>query len=362
MPEPYNPTPKERFWAAIGAQAIGTLLLLFIGNVFSVKEELSMGLVWIHCMAYTAFIALIIGLALAVWGRHKCRNMDSCADKAIITLLCFDIPIVLLLVCQQGGLTHSMFVSLFFLIPVAYLAVERPEKRHRAYVVVLSIVVCLFISCLVSQARASTLNLLWLVSIPITDFSTLVPRRYATATLIVSLISLCTPFVQWGIFKFLDVKPFAIRRAKQEDSEEIRRIHIKAVKELSKGHYTSREIKAWADAEEPEHYKESIRNNEFYVAEEEGAVSGFGILTRNGEIGGVYVKPDVVRRGVGKAILKKLEERAMELGLTSLHLDSSLNAVPFYEGAGYEQQQPAKHSLASGVEMACVRMIKELKS
>jgi putative acetyltransferase len=363
MSEPYDPTPKERFWAAIGAQTIGTLLLLFIGNVFPVKEELSTGLVWIHCMAYCAFTALLIGLALAVWARRKCIDMDLCADKAIFTLLCFDIPIVLLLVCQQGGLTRSMFVSLFFLIPVAYLSVERTKKRHRAYLVVLSIVACLFVSCFVSQSMPrDSLNLLGLVTIPVTDFSTLVPGRYATATLIVSSISLFTPFVQWGIFKFLDVKPLIIRIAKQEDSEEIWRIHTSAVREISDSHYTAQEIKVWADAEKPEHFKESIRNNEFYVAEENGSVIGFGILTRNGGIEGIYVKPDVVRRGVGKEILKKLEGRARELDLTTLHLDSSLNAVPFYERAGYEQQQQqAKHSLASGDEMACVRMIKELK-
>jgi N-acetylglutamate synthase-like GNAT family acetyltransferase len=173
---------------------------------------------------------------------------------------------------------------------------------------------------------------------------------------------LFTPFVQWGIFKFLDAKPLNVRRAKQEDSVEIQRIHDRAVRELlGTGYYTPEEIKLWAGAEKPEYYKESIRDNEFYVAEENGAVIGFGILTRNGEIEGVYVKPDVVRRGVGKEILKKIEERAQELDLTSLHLDSSLNAVPFYKGAGYEEQQQAKHSLASGVEVECVRMVKELK-
>jgi putative acetyltransferase len=74
----------------------------------------------------------------------------------------------------------------------------------------------------------------------------------------------------------------------------------------------------------------------------------------------VYVSPEVVRRSVGKAILQKLEERAQALGIKSLKMDASLNAVPFYESAGYESQKAIKHRLASGVEIGCVLMTKEL--
>jgi len=37
-----------------------------------------------------------------------------------------------------------------------------------------------------------------------------------------------------------------------------------------------------------------------------------------------------------------------------------LNAVPFYESAGYESQKKMNHRLASGVEIGCVLMTKEL--
>ncbi len=80
------------------------------------------------------------------------------------------------------------------------------------------------------------------------------------------------------------------------------------------------------------------------------------------EIEAVYVSPDVVRRGVGKAILQKLEERARDLKIKSLKMNASLNAVPFYKSAGYESQKEMKHHLASGVEIGCVLMTKELSS
>lgn len=154
---------------------------------------------------------------------------------------------------------------------------------------------------------------------------------------------------------------FTVRRAREEDCEGIWRVHTRAVREISSSHYTPEETESWAGPREPENYVESIRSKQFYVAEEGGAVIGFGTLDyRQNEIEAVYVSPDAVRRGVGSAILRRLEERARALGLKSLKLDASLNAVPFYESAGYEAQKEMKHPLASGLEIGCVLMTKEL--
>ncbi len=136
---------------------------------------------------------------------------------------------------------------------------------------------------------------------------------------------------------------------------------MRAIRDIANSHYSPEEIEAWARPRGPEHYIESIRNSDFYVAEEDGAVIGFGTLNRQqNEIEAVYVSPEVVRRGVGSAILRRLEERARDVGLKSLKMDASLNAVPFYRSAGYESQTEKKHRLASGIEIACVLMTKEL--
>jgi len=92
-------------------------------------------------------------------------------------------------------------------------------------------------------------------------------------------------------------------------------------------------------------------------------VIGFDTLNQNQrEIEAMYVRPEVVRRGVGTAILHKLEKRATDLGIGSLKMNASLNAVRFYESAGYESQKEMKHRLASGVEIGCVLMTKKLSS
>lgn len=154
---------------------------------------------------------------------------------------------------------------------------------------------------------------------------------------------------------------FTIRKAKQEDKESIWRVHVKAVRETCVSHYSQEVIQIWAERMRPEKYEDAIRSNEFFVAEENGAVVGFGELDQaGGEIQGLYVSPDVARRGVGQKLLSTLEERARAFGLESLHLTSSLNAVSFYERAGFKSREKITKTLSPGVERASVRMFKEL--
>jgi putative acetyltransferase len=95
------------------------------------------------------------------------------------------------------------------------------------------------------------------------------------------------------------------------------------------------------------------------MAEDQGRIVGFGQLClTSGEVEAVYVHPNAARQGVGAQLLRRLEARAKEQGLTSLHLDASLNAVPFYTVAGFVPQREAKHQLKSGVEITCVVMTK----
>src|SRR5215212_3464267 len=90
---------------------------------------------------------------------------------------------------------------------------------------------------------------------------------------------------------------FTVRRAREEDSEAIWHVHMRAIRDIANSHYTPEEIEAWASPRKSGHYVESIQNKEFYVAEEDDAVIGFGTLNqKQGEIEAVYVSSEVVRR------------------------------------------------------------------
>lgn len=151
-----------------------------------------------------------------------------------------------------------------------------------------------------------------------------------------------------------------IRRARLEDSASICCVHIRAIREVCKSHYSEKELEAWAAVIRPARYEEAIKKGAFFVAVEGERIIGFGNLNQErGEIEAVYVDPDHVRRGVGMEILQNLEDVARDSGLTSLRLIASLNAVPFYQNGGFKSEQQTKYLLPFEM-VACVPMVKEL--
>ena len=152
-----------------------------------------------------------------------------------------------------------------------------------------------------------------------------------------------------------------IRRATLRDRESIWNVHIHAIQEVCKSHYSQKEIEDWSEVLKPTRYNEPIKRGSFLVAVDDNVIVGFGNLNQDsGEIEAVYVAPEYVRRGVGREILQALESVARDVGLTMLHLSSSLNAVQFYENAGYRRQKQERYLLPCSV--ACLLMVKELAS
>jgi GNAT superfamily N-acetyltransferase len=120
-----------------------------------------------------------------------------------------------------------------------------------------------------------------------------------------------------------------IRRAKQVDKGAIWQVHVRAIKEVCKTHYSERELKMWTEVLKPDRYEEQISD------------------------------PEHLRQGVGIKILQALENEALDSGLKRLCLTSSLNAVGFYEMAGYRPQRQKRWLLPSEM-VVCVTMTKEL--
>ena len=151
-----------------------------------------------------------------------------------------------------------------------------------------------------------------------------------------------------------------IREATQGDRESIWLVHTRAIREVCLTHYPQSELQAWAGLLKPTRYQNAIRRGAFFVAVENDVIVGFGNLNQeHGEVEAVYVHPDHVGLGLGMQILQTLESLARDSGLASLHLCSTLNAVPFYEKAGFERQGEKKYLLPSSM-IGCVRMVKKL--
>jgi GNAT superfamily N-acetyltransferase len=73
------------------------------------------------------------------------------------------------------------------------------------------------------------------------------------------------------------------------------------------------------------------------VALEGNRILGFAQLNIDGRVALLYVDPEARFRGVSRAMLRSLEERALELGLKKVHLESTRTAARFYESEGYRR-------------------------
>lgn len=161
-----------------------------------------------------------------------------------------------------------------------------------------------------------------------------------------------------------------LREAAPPDADAVLEVHRAAIEELGPEGYDDEEVAAWAAGRSADDYEFDDPDRYFVVAEVDGEIRGFGILTLtarehltvdvDAEVTGVYVHPDVARRGVGTALLEHLERRARERGATSLGLWASLNAVPFYERRGYERVAEHGHEFAEGVNGRVIEMRTDL--
>ena len=97
------------------------------------------------------------------------------------------------------------------------------------------------------------------------------------------------------------------------------------------------------------------------VAEIDGEPVGIGaIVVGNSELRACYVAPSAARRGVGTALVAKIEDIAREHRLDHLQLESSITAEPFYSALGYQVESRGELFLAPDVPMAAVKMRKRL--
>ena len=145
-----------------------------------------------------------------------------------------------------------------------------------------------------------------------------------------------------------------IRPATSDDIHFMQDVHTRAVLTLCSTHYTREQIDAWLYGRTPEGYLDGIERGEMYVAEIDAAPAGFGHAV-SGEVVAVFVDPDFVGRGAGRAILSHGLEMARRDCSDPIKLISTLNAQSFYEQFGFVAVEPTTVD-KRGVDLPLVAM------
>lgn len=132
-------------------------------------------------------------------------------------------------------------------------------------------------------------------------------------------------------------------------------LRTRALRSQCAGHYGPEILDTWAAAPAPASYPALLAQGGGVQAHRGGELAGYAILDRaSGEVDAVFVDPQHGGKGVGKALLRALEQLATEPA--AMHLYASLNAVPFYEAAGFRAREQTQYRHPAGVLLDCVFM------
>ncbi|MBK5413374.1 GNAT family N-acetyltransferase [Pseudomonas sp. TH31] len=151
-----------------------------------------------------------------------------------------------------------------------------------------------------------------------------------------------------------------IRRATSSDAETAFDIRLQAIRHQCIGAYTEQQMLAWTAGAAKDGY-DGLMEKHFYLGCIEGAPVATGMLDlERNEIGAIFVLPGFMGQGIGLKILNYLEGLARDLGLEEVNLDATLNAADFYRRYGFVGDAPAIYHSPSGLQLACVPMVKGL--
>jgi GNAT superfamily N-acetyltransferase len=133
-----------------------------------------------------------------------------------------------------------------------------------------------------------------------------------------------------------------VRKARLDDAEEACAVVRRSITELCHADHQgdAATVSAWLSNKSTENIRRWIAQTFVFVATEDGRILGVGAMTAAGVITLNYVSPDARFRGVSKALMRRLEQQAADLGVGTMTLQSSATALRFYGAAGYRSAGP----------------------
>lgn len=141
-----------------------------------------------------------------------------------------------------------------------------------------------------------------------------------------------------------------LRTASADDVQELVRIAHNAVAQSG---YTDDQIAAWTLGLTEERISASLEHDVVLVAEEGVRIKGFATLTERGENAGeidlLYVDPDFKRRGVGRILVRGIEDTARQREMSAIWVDASAPAVHRLQSLGYRVHDDYKKTVDSVV-------------
>lgn len=139
-------------------------------------------------------------------------------------------------------------------------------------------------------------------------------------------------------------QPIAIRPATVADAPALLAVFTRSITELAPPFYTPPQVTAWAAALTAERALALITDHTTYVAERTDAagahVVGFATFAEPDDFDMLYVDPDAVQQGVGRALAAVVEQHARTAGVRQLQATVSDCARLAFESFGFRHERP----------------------
>ncbi|MGI2067523.1 GNAT family N-acetyltransferase [Shewanella sp. MF08487] len=160
-----------------------------------------------------------------------------------------------------------------------------------------------------------------------------------------------------------------IRKATKTDAQVCWDIRNAAIDKGCSGFYDAGDLLIWTEGELTEQFSRIVAAH-FYVAEQfstktqlKTVVGSIMLDEPYAQLEALFVAPDAMGIGVGKALLQFIETMAFNQGIAQLRLESTLNAVDFYRHCGFGGEGLEEDSIycsPRGIALECRVMYKNL--
>lgn len=120
-----------------------------------------------------------------------------------------------------------------------------------------------------------------------------------------------------------------------EDFPQVKRVFKDAVLNIGTHAYSEEQVHSWAAFADDPLFEEQLKEGVTFVAEENDEIVAFGQLHPLNHIALLYVDSGHGNRHIGAALVRQLEHRAEDAGMTAISVEASIIARPFFEKQGY---------------------------
>jgi GNAT superfamily N-acetyltransferase len=149
-----------------------------------------------------------------------------------------------------------------------------------------------------------------------------------------------------------------IRKASADDAAISWEIRRAAILDQCTGHYQAELLAIWTDGEMDDGFVQFV-SEQLHVATIDSVVVATGMIdSQSGRVDAIFVRPDMMRRGIGKQMMTFLEQIGRAAGLTQLTLNSTLNAAAFYRKCGFVGDIIGTYQSPRGIILDCLPMTK----